>query len=36
MKTLKRALFKTVLERRIGELFATGGSADVLITRRKV
>ncbi len=35
MKTLKRALFKTVLKREIGELFATGGSADVLITRKK-
>ncbi len=35
MKTLERALFKTVLKRKIGELFATGGSADVLITRKK-
>jgi hypothetical protein len=36
MKTLKIALFKTVLKRKISELFATGGSADVLMARRQV
>jgi hypothetical protein len=33
---IKKNTFKAVLKRKIGELFATGGSADVLITRRKV
>ncbi len=33
---IKKNTFKAVLKRKIGELFATGGSADVLIARRKV
>ncbi len=32
----KKNTFKAVLKRKIGELFATVGSADVLIARRKV
>jgi len=36
MKTSLRALFKTVLKRKIGELFATGGFADVFMAIRKV
>jgi hypothetical protein len=33
---IKKNTFKAVLKRKIGELFATGGSADVLIAKRKV
>jgi len=33
---IKKNTFKAVLKRKIGELIATGGSADVLIARRKV
>jgi hypothetical protein len=33
---IKKNTFKAVLKRKIGKLFATRGSADVLITRRKV
>jgi hypothetical protein len=36
MKTSRRALFKTLLKRKIGELFTSGGSADVFIITRKV
>jgi hypothetical protein len=36
MKTSRRALFKTLIKRKIGELFATDGSADVFMTTRKV
>jgi hypothetical protein len=36
MKTSRRALFKTLLKRKIGELFASGGSADVFMTTKKV
>ncbi len=33
---IKKNTFKAVLKRKIGELLAIGGSADVLIARRKV